>query len=193
MMKNKLMAFAVAGILAAAARESQASIVTSGTALWYSPTATSLAVNYAVDLTGGVYTYVYTFTDTTSTVLNTFEVDAQFGVLAGVASGTVLPSALGTTTASGIVVPGNEVYWNLPPLTSGQSATVAYTSLYGPTMGSGSAIDGSAGPWSSQQSPGQPVPVPVPEASTILAGALMVLPLGVGAFRALRRERQVKQ
>jgi hypothetical protein len=30
---------------------------------------------------------------------------------------------------------------------------------------------------------------PVPEASTVMAGALMVLPLGFGAFRALRKER----
>jgi hypothetical protein len=30
---------------------------------------------------------------------------------------------------------------------------------------------------------------PVPEASTVVAGALMLLPLGVGAIRALRKER----
>jgi hypothetical protein len=30
---------------------------------------------------------------------------------------------------------------------------------------------------------------PVPEASTVMAGALMVLPLGIGAIRALRKER----
>ncbi len=29
----------------------------------------------------------------------------------------------------------------------------------------------------------------VPEASTIMAGALMILPLGIGAFRAVRKER----
>jgi hypothetical protein len=32
-------------------------------------------------------------------------------------------------------------------------------------------------------------PTPVPEASTVMAGALMVLPLGIGAIRALRKER----
>lgn len=31
--------------------------------------------------------------------------------------------------------------------------------------------------------------VPVPEANTIVAGALMLLPLGIGAVRALRKER----
>ncbi|HTV63940.1 MAG TPA: hypothetical protein VMH30_15375 [Verrucomicrobiae bacterium] len=30
---------------------------------------------------------------------------------------------------------------------------------------------------------------PVPEPSTVMAGALMILPLGFGAFRALRKER----
>lgn len=32
----------------------------------------------------------------------------------------------------------------------------------------------------------------VPEASTIMAGALMLLPLGIGAIRALRRERSAR-
>lgn len=32
-------------------------------------------------------------------------------------------------------------------------------------------------------------PAPVPEASTVLAGALMLLPLGIGAVRAIRKER----
>jgi hypothetical protein len=34
-----------------------------------------------------------------------------------------------------------------------------------------------------------PTPAPVPEASTMLAGALMLLPFGVGAIRSLRKER----
>jgi hypothetical protein len=34
-----------------------------------------------------------------------------------------------------------------------------------------------------------PPPTPVPEASTVVAGALMLLPLGVGAIRALRKEK----
>lgn len=32
-------------------------------------------------------------------------------------------------------------------------------------------------------------PVPTPEASTVIAGALMLVPLGVGAIRALRKEK----
>jgi hypothetical protein len=34
-------------------------------------------------------------------------------------------------------------------------------------------------------------PVAVPESSTIVAGALMLLPLGIGAFRAIRKDRTV--
>jgi hypothetical protein len=34
-----------------------------------------------------------------------------------------------------------------------------------------------------------PTPAPVPEASTIIAGLLMLLPLGIGTVRALRKER----
>ena len=37
--------------------------------------------------------------------------------------------------------------------------------------------------------PGTPVPPSVPEASTVFAGALMLLPLGVGTIRALRKEK----
>jgi hypothetical protein len=37
--------------------------------------------------------------------------------------------------------------------------------------------------------PGNGNSTPVPEASTVMAGALMLLPLGVGAIRALRKER----
>jgi hypothetical protein len=36
---------------------------------------------------------------------------------------------------------------------------------------------------------GVPGTAPVPEASTVVAGALMLLPLGVGAIRALRKEK----
>ncbi len=34
-------------------------------------------------------------------------------------------------------------------------------------------------------------PAPVPEASTMVAGALMLLPFGIGAIRSLRKERAV--
>jgi hypothetical protein len=34
-----------------------------------------------------------------------------------------------------------------------------------------------------------PILAPVPEANTIVAGALMLLPLGIGAIRAIRKER----
>jgi len=34
-------------------------------------------------------------------------------------------------------------------------------------------------------------PAPVPEASTVVAGALMLLPLGIGAIRAVRKDRTV--
>ena len=140
---------------------------------------------------------MYSFTDTTtpatSVNLNAFEVDASY-VLSVLAAGTVLPSGLGTTTQSGTIDTPTDVIWHLTPsLTPGHSATVAYTSCYGPTMGSGSAIDGAAGPWSSQGPGGQlvPVPAPVPEATTVMAGLLMLLPLGFGVVRSLRKERAV--
>ncbi|HUZ07346.1 MAG TPA: hypothetical protein VMV89_07640, partial [Candidatus Paceibacterota bacterium] len=66
---------------------------------------------------------------------------------------------------------------------------VGYTSLFGPTGGTGSINDGSApAPWSDNGG-GSPIPVPVPEASTVMAGALMLLPFGIGAIRSLRKER----
>jgi hypothetical protein len=36
-----------------------------------------------------------------------------------------------------------------------------------------------------------PIYAPVPEPTTVLAGALMLLPLGIGAMRCLRKERAV--
>ncbi len=47
--------------------------------------------------------------------------------------------------------------------------------LYGTTLSTDNTVQGHL--------------VPVPEASTVFAGALMLLPLGIGAIRALRKER----
>ncbi len=38
---------------------------------------------------------------------------------------------------------------------------------------------------------GAPILAPVPEPSTVVAGALMLLPFGIGAIRSLRKERAV--
>jgi hypothetical protein len=44
---------------------------------------------------------------------------------------------------------------------------------------------------SSRANTGDLAPAPVPEASTLAAGALMLLPLGVGLFRVLRKQRSI--
>ena len=59
-----------------------------------------------------------------------------------------------------------------------------YTSQFAPTLGLGSAIDDNPpGPW------GGAAPVPLPETSTVMAGALMLIPFGIGAIRSLRKDR----
>ncbi len=67
------------------------------------------------------------------------------------------------------------------------SADVSYTSPYAPTMATFTLNDDGT-EWESPAS----IPAPVPEASTVFAGAIMILPLGVAVFRAIRKERNVR-
>ena len=165
-------------------------------------------VNYFVDLSGGVYTYVYQFNVPTFPI-GEYEVNVNVGNVTSVlASGNTTIATLanadlgaGTSFASASTAYASfstanptQVQWIISPAATGSYA-FAFTSPYGPINGSGSLIDGTSGPWGDNPgSGGTPVPVPnppapVPEASTIMAGALMLLPLGIGAVRSLRKER----
>jgi hypothetical protein len=178
---KKLMIIAGAAALLAVADSTQAQVVLSGTSTWANTGATGpnpdLTVAYSVFDASGLYTYSYTLTVAASNPVNGFTVDASF-VNPGSAN-------LGGLIANGFVV------WTFVPGTT--STTVSFTSNFAPTLGGGSAFDGVPSvAWSataSQNGGSELIAVPVPEASTVMAGALMVLPLGIGAIRALRKER----
>lgn len=193
-MKKSLLIVAALALLAIGS-SARAGVVLSGTGFETQGTGNNpeLQVAYVVTLTGNLYTYSYTFTvgsfvgqTFTPSALNpvtSFTVDTPF-------STSIANISVDSAGQAGFLIPNNSVTWNYT--TPAASDTVSYTSLFGPVLGGGSANDGApAVSWSTANPGGQniPDPAPVPEASTIMAGALMLLPLGLGAVRAIRKER----
>ena len=198
----------IAAIAIMAGKPARASLVESGSATFTSMGSGNQAANYFVDLSGGVYTYVYQFNSPTAPI-GEYEVNVNIAYVSSVltsgnttiaslanadlGSGSVFASANTTYSAKSTGNP-TQVQWVIEPASTGSFA-FAFTSPYGPINGSGSLIDGTSGPWGDNPgSGGTSIPVPdppatVPEASTIMAGALMLLPLGIGTVRTLRKER----
>jgi hypothetical protein len=196
MKKTLLIAAALA--LMAIGLSARAGVVLSGTAYMTQGdvprTMPDLQVMYSVSLSGSLYTYSYvfsvgnlsgsTFTPTTANPVTSFTVDTPF-------STSIANISTDSSGIAGFLIANNSITWNYstPP----NSDTVSYTSLFGPALGGGSGNDGSpAVSWSTENPGGSRVPDPappatVPEASTIMAGALMLLPLGIGAVRSLRK------
>lgn len=195
---------AAAGMaLVATERSAEAGLTISGTAYLTQGdgAAPVLQVAYsAVDTTLWTYTYTFTvgdlsgqtFTPVAINPVEQFTVDASF-----VNAGSV-------TSADGALhsIGSGDVTWSYEPVTipdvgtfgttPQESDTVSFTSAYGPTLGGATGNDGVPSvSWSAASPGGSPVvvPAPVPEASTIMAGALMLLPFGIGAVRSLRKER----
>jgi hypothetical protein len=168
------------------------------------PAPSPIAVNYEVILNSSdaTYTYVYSFTAFAGDPATQLSINASYAnPLAYESSLTSLglPAGFGATVTgsydSFASSPGT-IIWDFRSAGQPTLETVAFTSLYGPINGTGSINDGNSGPWG--DNPGSPegatplpVPAPVPEASTVMAGALMLLPFGIGAMRSLRRERTV--
>jgi hypothetical protein len=204
-MKKLNIATAVAvlamGITQQAAHADIYTSVSSGSGNLTSPSGPSpVAVSYDVilDSSDSTYTYVYSFTAFSGANINDFSVNASYvsSVLGNGASlaALSLPGAFGSTVTgfyNTVSSSTSTVVWNFADAGQPTLETVAFTSLVGPTAGTGSLIDGTSGPWGDNPGAGgSPIPVPgVPEASTIVAGALMLLPLGIGAVRSLRKER----
>jgi hypothetical protein len=210
-MKRTLIITALAAMAFLAGNSAQASLVAgwSGSATFVSAGSGNMTVNYFVDLSGGVYTYVYQFSSPTAPI-GQYNVNVHVANVSTVlVSGNSTIGALATADLSAGFAANftgaNTFYfsessanpalieWTIQPAATGSFA-FAFTSPYGPLNGSGTLQDGSSGPWSDNAGLGNPIPIPnppatVPEASTIMAGALMLLPLGIGAVRSLRKER----
>jgi hypothetical protein len=193
MKKTLLIAAALA--LMAVGYSARAGVVLAGTAYETQGTGSmpELQVNYSVSLTGSLYTYTYmytvgnlsgsTFSPTTGNPVTSFTVDTPF-------STSIANISTDSSGVAGFLIANNSVTWNYT--TPANSDTLSYTSLFGPVLGGGSGNDGApAVSWSTANPGGSSIPDPaqVPEASTIMAGALMLLPLGIGAVRAIRKER----
>jgi len=165
---------------------------TTGTANLVGGVDNPLVVNYDVffDTGNSLFTYVYQFTAFQGGPIGQFTVDASY--VSSVLTGSLAYYGLGlvTGTYDASASDSSSVTWNLTTGNQPILEIVAYTSYFGPTAGVASANDHSLGSWNDAVG-GTSVPVPVPEVSTVMAGALMLLPFGVGAIRSLRKERAV--
>lgn len=143
-----------------------------------------LQIKYTVTADGSDYLYTYIFTVGTLSG-STFTPTTSSSLDKGnpVVSLTVDASYVISASAGGNIYDG-DVVWNYG--TPKLSGTVSLVSAFLPTLGDATGNDGAPDvAWAS----GDEVAVPVPEASTVMAGALMLLPLGIGAIRAVRKER----
>ncbi len=200
-MKNRKLTIAVAALAIAAIGPSAQATLTqaaSGSGNLVFGSTSTIVVDYDVvfDSSSSLYTYLYSFTPIPGDNIGQFTINSKY-VTRLLDSGTVIsgaPYALtGAITDSGTSL--GHVSWVWSPYTASEQF-VGFTSLFGPTTGTGSLNDDTTGPWGDNPgSTGTPVNVPgatsVPEASTVLAGAFMLLPLGFGMARSLRKKHAV--
>jgi len=150
----------------------------------------SIIVDY--QLTGpvaGVYTYEYKIFNTS--LGSIFGVTIDDGVPAGAVT---VSSPAGVTGAAAT----GSVTWlfatpagGLDPLPPDHtSGILKLTTTDKPGSFGGSVFDESSGPWI-PATPGQDVLAPVPEPTTLIAGALLLLPFGASTLRILRKSRMV--
>ncbi len=208
-MKKLITTLAAAGALASTVATSQAQIVANGGPLtpvtspavtggssigsqsptFSDPTLTQVGSLSSTVLTGDGafgytgYTFVYQVSETGSTTVNTISLDG-YAAMASVYVAIVPSSGAGVpdfAQLSGGVLT-IDLYPNTP--TGGSSDQIyVYTSANTFGVNGATADDGVSANTTDL------APAAVPEASTVMAGALMILPLGFGAFRALRKER----
>lgn len=146
-----------------------------------------LSITYEVTESAGLYTYSYTLVTTPGEPMLSFtlggNVDPVFTQLAAISNPGATDPALNGITANSVVFG-----WDFIPGVT--SDTVAYTSPYGPTMATFTLNDDDI-VWTSPDSIPAPTPAVVPEAPTVLAGAMMLVPFSLAAFRSLRKGSKV--
>lgn len=189
------MAIALA-VIACTQQVARATLVleASGAAAFDSSSSGTMAVNYNVvyDTGDSLYTYLYSFTPNAGSPISTFTVEADY-----VSSVFTTANVIGGTpyTITGAITAGGtfdaalgQVSWTYDPATSVQQ-TIGFSSFIGPGAGTGSLTDDDTGPWSTPE--GVPTPAPVPEMPTLISGALLLLPLGMGVIRSIRKGHAV--
>jgi len=155
----------------------------------------AVTITYAVDLTGGIYTYTYKVNNPTGDVLLTSTggttttpevVDAY-----AISFDTLIPGAYISGSQSGGASQQNNgvagLFWGFSAVSPGNSsATLSFESDDPPTLGNANAQDSNPpSPWNSTPH-GQQVPVPqtatVPDGTAtagLLGGILTLLPFGL--------------
>jgi hypothetical protein len=143
-----------------------------------------LSITYGVTESAGLYTYTYTLVTTPGEPMLSFtlggNVDPVFTQSAGISNFGASNPALDGITGNSVVFG-----WNFIPGVT--SDTVAFTSPYGPRLATFTLNDDDI-LWTSPDA--IPAPTPVPEAPTVLAGVMMLLPFSVATFRSFSRARK---
>lgn len=192
-MRNRVK-ITVAAMLAVGALSSPAQIIISPTLVTYQGQSGGvtlpnyqLAITYGVTESAGLYTYSYTLVTTPGEPMLSLTIGGNVDPVY-TQSAALLNTGSTDTLLDGFTSNAIIFGWDLNPGTTSDS--VSFTSLYGPTFATFTLNDDDI-LWTSPNSIPAPTPAVVPEAPTILSGAMMVLPFGVAAFRALRKERKV--
>jgi hypothetical protein len=182
---RKLITFTALFVSLAVALSARADIIIPQTSVTFDGTSPGyeLTIVYEVTLNAGLYTYSYDLSTSPAEPLSSFTIG---GNPDPIDTQSVVITAYGgaDTLLSGAT--GNSIVFQWDFNSGITSADVSYTSVNGPRLASFVLNDDDIG-WTSP--PGIPAPTPVPEASTIFAGLLTILPLGFGAFRAWRKDR----
>lgn len=137
----------------------------------------------------GGLTFIYVLTVTTGDIQSLEVSSANWGSSVALGYGTsstagVLAPVINAPLSGAYTVSGSVDFTYDPNVVAGTYYMVVGTALTSYQLDPTTLIDSSPDGALSEYGP-----APVPEASTIMAGALMILPLGIGAFRTLRKER----
>jgi hypothetical protein len=153
-----------------------------------------------------IYTYSYNVNNPSGDIVITTPITTAEGIAGNpevvdsfsVDFNVLIPGALVSTPTGGIIGfnDGSGVAWSLPGIAPNTSSgPLTFESLLAPYLGNASASDADPpSPWGSVPG-GQQVAVPgitgvsVPEPTTLISGALLLVPFGVSTLRVLRRNR----
>ena len=148
--------------------------------------AVQLAMQYIVGYNNinGDYQYDYTFSTTPNELVTTINIGID---------PTVASSITGVYSSNPTTFMGQNsvlVSWSFViggGGTTPASGNIGFYSTYGPTWDTAAVVDGHGISWASPQN--VPSPAAVPEPSTVVAGALLLLPFGVSTMRILRKNK----